>query len=142
MNKIQILAYALFLAIGVSGCANRATAHVDSSVELKSLKRMHVLKIPEESAGISKMIAEDLRQRGYEVSEGTEQAKDVNAVITYVDRWMWDITMYLYELTITIREPKTDFPIARGNSLHGSLTRKSPKEMVDEVMGNIFKEVK
>jgi hypothetical protein len=27
-----------------------------------------------------------------------------------------------------------------GNSMHTSLTRKSPPEMVDEVMGNIFKE--
>ena len=50
--------------------------------------------------------------------------------------------MYLLELTVTIREPKTDFPMATGNSLHGSLTRLSPREMVEEVMGNIFKEVK
>jgi len=28
-------------------------------------------------------------------------------------------------------------PIATGNSLHTSLTRKSPEEMVDEVLSNI-----
>ncbi len=50
--------------------------------------------------------------------------------------------MYLLELTITIRDPQTDYPMATGNSLHSSLTRKSPKEMVEEVMGNIFKEAK
>jgi hypothetical protein len=53
---------------------------------------------------------------------------------------MWDITMYLVELTVTIREPKSDYPLATGNSLHTSLTRLSPPEMVDEVVGNIFKE--
>jgi len=51
---------------------------------------------------------------------------------------MWDITMYLLELTVTVRNPSNDFPMAVGNSLHTSLTRKSPEEMVDEVMTNIF----
>jgi hypothetical protein len=39
-----------------------------------------------------------------------------------------------------IRDPQSDFPLATGNSYHTSLTRKSPKEMVDEVIGNIYKE--
>jgi hypothetical protein len=48
----------------------------------------------------------------------------------------------MLELTVVVRDPKTDFPLATGNSLHTSLTRKSPKEMVDEVTTNIFKGVK
>jgi hypothetical protein len=47
--------------------------------------------------------------------------------------------MYMLDLTIVVRDPKTDFPFATGNSRHTSLTRKSPQEMVDEVTGNIFK---
>jgi hypothetical protein len=58
----------------------------------------------------------------------------VDSVITYVDRWMWDITLYLLELTVTLRDATNSFPIALGNSYHTSLTRKSPEEMVDEVM--------
>jgi hypothetical protein len=52
---------------------------------------------------------------------------------------MWDIAMYMLELTVTLRNPDSGFPMAVGNSLHTSLTRKSPEEMVDEVIGNIFK---
>ena len=134
---------ALFcLALSLVGCANRATARVDPTADLKSMKTMHVVKIPDETAGISTLIADDLRHRGYTVTTGTDKPSTVDAVVTYVDKWMWDMTMYLFELTVTIREPKTDFPLATGNSLHGSLTRKSPPEMVEEVMGNIFKEVK
>ena len=140
MKKFAFLAALLLSIATLSGCANRATARVEPGTDLTAMKRMHVVKIPEETAGISSLIADDLRRRGYNVTEGTEKPTDVNAIVTYVDRWMWDITMYLFELTITIREPKTDFPVAIGNSWHGSLTRKSPKEMVDEVMGNIFKE--
>ena len=58
--------------------------------------------------------------------------------VTYIDKWMWDITMYMVELTIDFRDPKTNFPLATGNSLHTSLTRKSPDAMVDEVLNNIL----
>jgi hypothetical protein len=142
MIKIGSLVMACFAIAAFSGCANRATAKVDPSADFAALKTVHVVKIPEETAGINTLIADDLRGRGYTVSTSTEAVSNVDAVVTYVDRWMWDITMYLLELTVTIREPKTDFPMATGNSLHGSLTRLSPREMVEEVMGNIFKEVK
>ena len=142
MQRFTYFIAAVLMALSLVGCANRATARIDPSSDLKSLKTMHVVKIPNETAGISTLIADDLRKRGYTVSESTEKVGTVDAVVTYVDRWMWDITMYLLELTITIREPKTEFPMASGNSLHGSLTRKSAPEMVDEVMGNIFNEVK
>jgi hypothetical protein len=66
----------------------------------------------------------------------------VDALVTYKDKWMWDITMYMLELTITIRDPQNDYPLATGNSFHTSLTRKSPTEMVDEVVENIFKQGK
>jgi len=142
MKRIASLLMLFLFAISLTGCANRATAKVDPTADLKSMKTMHVVKIPNETAEIDRLIADDLRRRGYTVTTGTEKPSSVDAVVTYVDKWMWDITMYLLELTITIREPKTDFPLATGNSLHGSLTRKSPPEMVEEVMGNIFKEVK
>jgi hypothetical protein len=45
----------------------------------------------------------------------------------------------MLELTIVVRDPVSDFPLASGNSLHTSLTRKSPKEMVEEVTTNIFR---
>jgi hypothetical protein len=125
------------------GCAvNRATATVDPSANLGSLKTMYVVKAPKDGDQINVLIADNLRTRGYTVSTGTEKPSGVDAVVTYVDKWMWDITMYLLELTVTIRDPKNDYPLASGNSFHTSLTRKSPTEMVDEVIDNIFKEAK
>lgn len=142
MKKLGFTLAALLLAAASSGCANRATAKVDPSADLNAIKTMHVVKVPEETAGIDALIADDLRRRGYTVTQGVEKPSDVDATVTYVDRWMWDITMYLLELTVTIRDGKTEFPLATGNSMHTSLTRKSPPEMVDEVMNNIYKEAK
>lgn len=103
---------------------------------------MYVKKIPEDDTTYS-LLADKLRSKGVNVTTGAETPPaDVDAVVTYIDKWMWDITMYMLELTVFIREPKTDFPLAVGNSLHTSLTRLSPKEMVDEVIDNIYKEGK
>ena len=58
------------------------------------------------------------------------------------DKWMWDMTMYLLELTVTIHDPRTEVGLATGNSMYTSLIRKSPQAMVDEVVDNILKQRK
>lgn len=141
-KKLIRVAALLLVAQLLAGCANRATARVDPSADLPALKTMHVVKLPEEDGGVNNLIADKLRSKGYTVTTSTEKPSSVDALVTYVDRWWWDITMYMIELTVTIREPKTDFALASGNSLHGSLTRKSPTEMVEEVVENIFMEAK
>jgi hypothetical protein len=128
------------LALTLPGCAvNRATATVDPSADLSALRTMHVVRLEEDGYDVNVLIADKLTAMGYQVTTSTSHRTDVDAIVTYWDKWMWDITMYLLELTITIRDPKSDYPLATGNSMHTSLTRKSPPAMVDEVLGNIFK---
>ncbi len=139
MKKIMILIFSMALLSMTSGCAiNRATATVDNPASLRNLKTMYVSKLDADGRGINVLIANKLRTRGYSVATGTDKPSNVDAVVTYNDKWMWDITMYMLELTITIRDPKDDFPLATGNSFHTSLTRKSPTEMVDEVVDNML----
>ncbi len=126
-----------------SGCAvNRSTANVDPSANLAAIKSIHVVSVPEDGRKINDVIAERLTQMGYVASTSANKRNDVDANMTYVDKWMWDITMYMIELTLVLRDPKSDFPLATGNSYHTSLTRQSPKEMVQEVTTNMFREVK
>ena len=144
MKKLTtLLAVLATVAAMTTGCAiNRATATVDPSANLGGLKTIHVAKVSNDDNGINVLIADKLRSRGYVVTTGTEKPPTADAIVTYVDRWRWDITMYLLELTVTIRDPKNDYPLASGKSYHTSLARKSPTEMVDEVLDNIFKEAK
>ncbi|MBT2299028.1 hypothetical protein J7E70_00995 [Variovorax paradoxus] len=138
---IGLLSAVVIASVFMTGCAvNRATATVDPSAQLDKLRTVQVKKLEGEDGTVRKLIADNLRARGYAVATDSQAQEKVDAVVTYVDKWMWDITMYLLELTITIRDPQTDYPLANGNSYHTSLTRKSPPEMVDEVLGNIFKE--
>lgn len=129
----------IVVAILASGCAiNRATANVEPTTDLNGIKSMYVTKLAPDERGINILIADKLKQMGYLATTGIETPSDVDVVVTYRDKWMWDITMYMLELTIILRDPITDFPLASGNSYHTSLTRKSPEEMVDEVINNIF----
>jgi hypothetical protein len=144
LNRLpRLISLLAVVAALTTGCAvNRATANVDPSAKLETLKTMHVVKDPKDERGIDKLIADKLRTRGYTVSTGAQAPASVDAMVSYLDKWMWDMTMYMLELTISIREPKTEYPLASGNSFHTSLTRKSPTEMVDEVVENILKEGK
>lgn len=124
----------------LSGCAvNRSSATVDPSASMATLKRLHVVHQPDDGRGINRIIADRLTELGYVATTSDAKPRDVDAIVTYLDKWMWDLTMYMIELTIVVRDPATDYPLATGNSLHTSLTRKSPKEMVEEVTANIFK---
>ena len=134
-KRVHIVLLFTFLA-SLYGCAiNRATATVDQTTDLSALKVFYVKKYSEDTRDTNVLIEKKLVEMGFSVSE---TANEVDAIVTYVDKWFWDITMYMLELTITLRDPKTDFPLATGNSYHTSLTRKSPEGMVDEVLTNIF----
>jgi hypothetical protein len=143
MLKRILSVFALIGAMSLmTGCAvNRATANLSPGVDLTTAKTAYVVKQPKDDRGIDGLIAANLEKRGYVVTKGPEQNTPYKAdvAVTYVDKWMWDITMYMIELTINVRDPQSGFPMAVGNSYHTSLTRKSPTEMVDEVLDNVFK---
>lgn len=123
----------------LTGCVNVATSQVDPSADLNSLKSMYVKQIPEDKRGVNELIATKLRSKGVKVTTGVDEPKGAyDAFVTYADKWMWDITMYMFELSVVIRDPKDQVPLASGRSKHGSLTRYSPQEMVDEVIDNIY----
>jgi hypothetical protein len=128
-----------FLALS-SGCSvNRATASLTPGADLGKIKSFYLIPSAEDKDNYL-LIKANLEKRGYAVTTGPEMLPPYksDAVVSYVDKWMWDLTMYMLELTITFRDPVNNSPLAVGNSLHTSLSRKSAEEMVDEVLTNIF----
>ncbi len=135
---------ALLASVG-SGCAiNRATAKLIGDADLSAVKKVYVVKFQPDRRYLNKIMADRLAKMGYEATAGEEShiPKDIDAVLTYRDKWMWDITNYMIELTITVRDRENKYPLAVGNSYHTSFTRKSPEEMIEEVLTNIFKNAK
>lgn len=131
--------------LSATGCAvNQTSATVNPDLDLGKVKRFYVVKNDTDNRGTDKLIAERLVKLGYAATSGPQQPAPYNAdlVATYTDKWMWDMTMYMLELSINFRTPDTGFPLATGHSLHTSLTRKSPEEMVEEVLDSILAKAK
>ena len=129
------------VAISLAGCAiNRATGTFDPGEDIVSSDVIYVERFNPDNRELHKIIADNLSTRGYKVTFGEEGGApdDATIIVTYVDKWMWDITMYLIELTITFRDPDSGAAVGSGNSYHTSLSRLSPEQMVDEVLTNIF----
>ena len=141
LNRLTGLLALLVVTSMMTGCAvNRANASLTPGADLSKIKTAYVAKFDKDVHNINNIITKKLQSKGYQVSTGPALPLPYPAdvTVTYTDKWMWDITMYMLELTINFRDPKSDFPIATGNSFHTSLTRKSPEEMVDEVLSNIL----
>jgi len=124
----------------VFGCA-RLTTSVPSGTDLSKLKSFYVIRLVPDERGINQLIRNDLATLGLAATTGPESARPepVDVIVTYEDRWMWDITMYMLSLNISFRHPETNTFLASGQSYRPSLERKEPREMVKEVLDEIFK---
>lgn len=111
--------------------------------DLSTVKSVYVVRLASDGRNVNRMIADALVARGLSATTGDSlKAPDgVDAVITYQDKWMWDITMYMIQLDIQFRKPVSEIPIATGSSMRTSLARKSAEEMVKEVLDQIFAKV-
>lgn len=124
----------------LSACAtNSATRAPDAN--LSKIRTLYVVRVPEDERGIEKLIAARLTKMGYQASSGDapKPAEQVDAIVTYQDRWMWDITMYMIKLDIQIHDGTSGAILAKGEVMRPSLQRKSPEGMVEETLGAIFK---
>jgi hypothetical protein len=137
--------YVICALLVVQGCSvNRATATLAPGADMTRIRDVYVVKEAGDDHNIDELMKTQLVKMGYTATNGPELPLPykTDAVLTYVDKWMWDITMYMLELTIHVRDPETNTSLAVGNSFHTSLSRKPPEAMVEEVLNNIFKNPK
>ena len=139
MNRVTRIGLALPILL-LSACAtNNAIKAPDAN--LSKLKTFYVVRLPQDERGIEKLIAARLAAMGYQSSSGDAPKPEtpVDAIVTYQDRWMWDITMYMIKLDIQVRDGTSDAILAKGEVMRPSMQRKSPEGMVEETLGVIFK---
>jgi len=145
IKKIIYCITAFVFVFQLAGCSvNKQSAQVLQSIKLDKEKIMYVEKFHADGRGIDQLIAAELTKRGYKaISVGQVDAslENVGIIVTYFDKWIWDLSMYMLELDVQFRSPKDRFSLVKGNSYHTSLTRKSPEEMVSEVIGNMLKKI-
>jgi hypothetical protein len=138
------LAFVLLLSsLLITGCCrqmDRATSSLTPGADLSRVKNIYLIPRVDDNENYL-VIQKNLERRGYLVTVGHELPLPykTDVVVDYLDKWMWDITPFVLELTITIRNPTSNFPMAVGNSYHPRpFNRRSMEEMTEEVLTNIF----
>jgi hypothetical protein len=141
MKKYLVFLFLTFALGLTSGCITQLKSDVMPGTDLSALKKIYVVRLMADQRGVEKLIADRLNLMGYQATAGeaVNAPADVDAIVTYQDKWMWDITMYMIQLDVQVRQPKTQAAIASGHALRTSLARKSPPEMVAEVLSDLFK---
>lgn len=136
-----VLPLLAIIALVSSGCITKLDSSVAPGVELSELKVIFVKKLAADERGIEKLIAQELNRMGYQAVYGSDLPANRNfdAIIEYQDKWTWDLTMYMIELRVQILDPINSYTMASGESYRTSIVRKTPSEMVKEVLTEIFK---
>lgn len=142
MKRRGLLVFIVPVIFMFAACASPTLeAKKMPGADLSPLKTVYVEKLTADERGIDQLIASQLTRMGFAVTNSVT-ASQVDAIVTYQDRWMWDITMFMVQLSIQVRDGQTKMVLANGQSWRPSLERKSPEEMVEEVLTAIFKGVK
>jgi len=108
--------------------------------DLSSIDRLYVVHFEPDRRNLHGVIRDELIEMGFQADSGpgSKIPNDIDAVVTYEDRWFWDLSNYMLRLNIEIRNPKTNYPLAIGESIRTSMARKNPDEMAREVLESIF----
>jgi hypothetical protein len=110
-----------FLLLSV-GCVSQSS--LDGFPMASSVQRdgavFYVEHQPQDERGLDQVVAMALRKHG--LNAVTDVAQTADFKVTYIDRWQWDMRMYLIDLRIDVREADTGVLIATGRSYQTSLS--------------------
>lgn len=144
MKIFRVTTFLIIVAVAMllNGCVvTQLDANVTPGAKLADVGKIYVVHRDKDERGIDRLIAERLNLMGHQATFGakSQMPADAAAYVTYQDKWMWDITMYMIELNVQLRKTQSDIAFATGHSFRTSLGRKSPAEMVEEVLTEISK---
>lgn len=140
-NTFSKLVICLFIISFFSGCIVDLRSLQIPGSDISSINRLYIVHFEPDKRNLHDVIRDELIEMGFKADSGpgSKIPNDIDAIVTYEDRWHWDLGNYMLQLNIEIRNPKTNYPIAIGESIRTSGARKNPDKMAREVLESIFK---
>lgn len=141
MKIFSVSMLILWLSLLTTGCTvTKLESNIAPGENFSNLETIYVETLPADERGIQKLLEDQLNSMGFTASSGSKAnaPENVDAILTYEDKWMWDLTMYMIELRVQVKDPATDFERGSAFSYRTSLSRKSPEDMVAEVLNKLF----
>lgn len=145
LSRILKTAASLAIVSFLSSCSvhenTRQVSPSFSETGVTKLRTFYVRKHADDDYKLGEDIAAQLQMMGYNATCGSAQSAPgrVDAVVSYMDRWVWDMTMYMLSLDVQLRDPGSDTILATAKTVRSSLIRKSQQEMVRETLTKLFK---
>jgi len=139
LSKSLLCGLILFSFSCASGAARYAGELPGS--RLSEMSRFYVQHQPDDKRDIHLAIQEEMMLLGLSVDAGKGPPSDnYDAVVTYVDRYAWDVTMFCAQLTLYVRDTRTGYVTATGWSWRPSTVRKTPQGHARLILRELFGE--
>ena len=134
------MALILLIALSLAACA-KLSSQVTPDTDFSQYENYFVLRHEIDIHYIDKIIGEEMLLLGLKTESGTigQKTLNVDVIITYEDRWAWDMTHYMQSLTIDFRDARNNLLLATGQSYRPSRERKPPQDMARDVLQSIIK---
>lgn len=142
MRLARIVA-ASCLSLFLIGCSTTQEVHVAKYGAIKSITSVSQISDSGNSTSADTHLHSALLQEGLNVKgtlpQGTRRSGDVDALVSYVDVWRWDLVMYLQSLSVRMFDAETGDLLISGqwkdSALHGFRNAEDVmKGLVSEMM--------
>ncbi|HXA79702.1 MAG TPA: hypothetical protein VNV14_00410 [Opitutaceae bacterium] len=134
-KKFPLLVLTLLLA----ACSS-LSVQKQAGTNLAGFKKIYVEHRLADGRGVDQLITQELSRLGYDASSGplTMTPPDTEVVLTYVDEWNWDFTLYMIDLGVQVRDARSGQVLATAHYDHPAMGGKSPAGMVKAVIDPLF----
>jgi hypothetical protein len=132
--------FPLLVLTSLLAACSSLSVQQQAGANLTRFKKIYIEHRLADGRGVDQLITQELSRLGYDASSGplTMTPPDTEAVLTYVDEWNWDFTLYLIDLEVQIRDARSGQVLATAHYDHPAMGGKSPAGMVKAAIDPLF----
>jgi hypothetical protein len=130
------------LALLLVGCVGNTSGQLTLPKEQVQAGSYFVQRHDKDGRDLASTIAKAMQARGLQATAGTVAQRPAEAVyvVTYVDKWVWDMRMYLYDLRIDLRDARDESILGYGQSMQSSLKAmgQTHEDVINRALDQLF----
>lgn len=130
------------LVLLLAGCVANTSGQLTLQKEQVQAGSYFVERHDKDERDLATTIATAMQARGLQATAGTAAQRPAEAtyIVTYVDKWMWDMRMYLYDLRIDLRDARDLSILGYGQSMQSSLKAmgQTHEDIINRALDQLF----
>lgn len=133
MKKLSIKVLIVLVLITLSGCSHNSVKVVPySTINMNSENVFYVIVDSKNQRNLDKLIIATLIKQGYKASSGKKEniPNEATVLITYEDKWMWDMRSFLSTFNVKFRNHLDEYPIIVGEALRASFAENTDEKVI------------